>query len=65
MNWSIIEQMAIMLALTLLKAVIKSPAATAEEKSIISQIATAATSADTAVSGTVWTSAPAAPTPAA
>lgn len=55
--WSTIEQMGIMIAITVLKSVVKSPASVKKEASIISAIAQAATEADNAVSGTVWTSA--------
>lgn len=61
--WNSIEEMAVYLVMALLKVIIKSPASVAKEKTIISDIAQLATQADTAVSGTVWSSTPATPTP--
>lgn len=46
------------MAITILKSVIKNPASVKKEAAIISTIAQAATEADTAVSGTVWSSTP-------
>jgi hypothetical protein len=45
------------MALTALKLAIKNPASIKTEGAIISQIAQAATEADTMANGTVWTSA--------
>lgn len=59
--WNSIEEMAIYLVCALLKVIIKNPTAVTKEKTIISDIAQLSTQADTAVSGTVWTSAPATP----
>ena len=56
--WSILEQMAVAMALTALKLAIKNPGSIAKEGAIISQIAQAATEADTMASGTTWTSTP-------
>ena len=53
-SWSLIEQFAVQMALTLLKLVIKSPAANKTEGAVISQIAQLATQADTAVNGSGW-----------
>lgn len=62
--WNALESMFVMMAITILKDVIKNPQSVKKEGAIISAIAAAATEADTGVNGTVWTSAPAAPTPA-
>lgn len=59
--WSTLEQMFVMMAITILKSAVKSPAAVKKEGSIISALAQAATEADTAVNGTIW--APTAGTP--
>ena len=56
--WSELEGMFVAIAITVLKSVIKNPASVKKEAAIISAIAQAATEADTAVSGTVWTSTP-------
>ena len=61
--WNSIEEMAVYLVMALLKVIIKNPSSVAKEKTIVSDIAQLATEADTAVSGTVWTSAPATPAP--
>ena len=56
--WSTLESLFVLMAITVLKGVIKSPAAAAKEAAIIAAIALSATEADTAVNGTVWSSAP-------
>lgn len=63
--WNVIESMCVALAVTALKLAIKNPSAIKTEASIISQIAQAATQADTMANGTVWTSTPGTPPPAA
>jgi len=60
-TWNAIEEMAVYLVMVLLKVIIKNPASVTKEKTVISQIAQLATEADTAVSGTTWTSAPGTP----
>ena len=59
--WSALEGMFVMMAITILKGVIKNPASVKKEAQIISALAAAATEADTAVSGTIWTSTPGTP----
>jgi hypothetical protein len=59
--WSILENMMVMMAITILKGVIKNPASVKKEGAIISAITLAATEADTGVNGTVWTSTPGTP----
>jgi hypothetical protein len=59
--WSALESMLVMFAITILKGVIKNPASIKKEAAVISAIAQAATEADMAVSGTIWTSTPGAP----
>lgn len=63
--WNTIESLAITLAVALLKAVLHSPTQAKIEGKVIAQIASAATQADELANGTVWTSSPAAPIPAA
>lgn len=59
--WSTLESMFVMLAITILRSVIKNPASVKKEGAIVASIAAAATEADTAVNGTTWTSAPGTP----
>jgi hypothetical protein len=61
--WSTLEQMFIAIAITVLKATIKNPASVKKEGAIIAALAQAATEADMAVNGTVWTSTPGTPAP--
>lgn len=56
MNWGALEMVMVQLVIGLLKTVIKNPKSVKAEGSIISQIAQAATEADAAVNGTVWSS---------
>jgi hypothetical protein len=58
---TVIEKFAVMLAISVLQAVIKNPKSAAEEGAVISQIAQLSTQADTMVNGTVWTSTPGTP----
>lgn len=57
--WTTIEQLVVGLAITALQIAIKNPKSVAKEQDIIQQIALAATEADTAVNGTVWSKVPA------
>jgi len=57
--WNTIESLAITLAISLLKAILHSPAQAKLEGKIIAQVAAAATQADEIANGTVWTSQPA------
>jgi hypothetical protein len=59
--WSMLESMFVAIAITVLKSTIKNPASVKKEGTVIAAIAAAATEADTAVNGTVWTSAPGTP----
>lgn len=61
--FNVIEAMAVYLVMALLKLVIKNPGAVKTEHTVISDIATVATQADTAVNGTVWSSTPGTPAP--
>lgn len=54
--WNTIETLAITLAVSMLKAMTKSANITARESKIISQVALAATQADSIANGTVWSS---------
>lgn len=54
--WSVIEQLMVTMAITILKSTVKNPTAVKEEGAVIAAVAQAATQADTAVNGTVWTS---------
>lgn len=56
--WSTLESMFVMIAITVLKSTIKNPASVKKEGAIIAAIAAAATEADAAVNGTVWSSTP-------
>jgi hypothetical protein len=56
--WSTLESLFVTMAISVLKSAIKNPASVKKEAAIISAVAQAATEADFAVSGTVWTSAP-------
>jgi len=58
-TWNAIEEMAVFLVMALLKVIIKNPSSVTKEKAIVSQIAQLATQADSAVSGTAWSSTPA------
>lgn len=62
--WSTLEQLFVAIAITVLKSVVKNPAAVKKEGTIIAAIAAAATEADTAVNGTVWSSTAGTPLPA-
>jgi hypothetical protein len=62
--WSTLESLFITIAITVLKSTIKNPTSVKKEAAIISALALAATEADMAVSGTVWTSTPGTPAPA-
>lgn len=53
---TVILRMAVAMATTILKEVIKNPASVKTEGTIIADLALLATEADTAVNGTVWTS---------
>jgi hypothetical protein len=53
--WSTLESMFVLMAITVLKSVIKNPKSVAKEASTVLAIAQAATEADMAVSGSVWT----------
>jgi hypothetical protein len=55
-TWGIIETMAVTIAMTILKMVIKNPSKVKTEQHIVAQIALLATQADTACNGTVWQS---------
>lgn len=57
--WSTLEQLFVAMAITVLKAAVKNPSAVKTEGTIIAAVAQAATEADEAVNGTVWTSTPA------
>jgi hypothetical protein len=59
--WSTLEQLFVAIAITVLKGVIKNPASVKKEGAVIASIAAAATEADTAVNGTVWSSTPGTP----
>jgi hypothetical protein len=61
--WSTIEQMFVMIAITVLKGTIKNPGAVKSEGTIVAALAQAATEADLAINGTVWTSASGTPAP--
>lgn len=61
--WTMFEQLIVQVAITALRLIVKSPKGTAEEIKIVQNIAQAATEADTALTGTVWTSTPGTPTP--
>ena len=63
--WTAVEYMLVSLVVEVLQAVIKNPVALAKEKAIVSQLATLSTEADTLASGTVWSSTPGTPPPAA
>lgn len=52
--WNVFEMLAVQMALTVLKLVIKSPKGTAEEAAVVAQVAQLATQADTAVNGASW-----------
>lgn len=56
MNWGALEMVMVQLVIGLLKTVTKNPKSVKAEGSIVSQIAQAATEADTAANGTVWSS---------
>ena len=56
--WSTLESMFVMIAITVLKSTIKNPASVKKEGAIIAAIAAAATEADAAVNGTVWSPTP-------
>lgn len=60
--WSTLESLFVAIAITVLKGAIKNPGSVAKEKTVIASIAAAATEADTAVNGTVWSSTPGTPT---
>jgi len=62
-TWNAIEEMAVYLVMALLKVIIKNPSSVSKEKAVVSQVAQLATEADTAVSGTTWSSTPAPATP--
>jgi hypothetical protein len=51
---NVILQMAVSMAVTVLRQVIKNPSSVKEEGAIVSELAQLATQADTAVNGTVW-----------
>jgi hypothetical protein len=59
--WSYLESLFVALAITVLKNTIKNPASVKKEGAVIAAVAAAATEADTAVNGTVWTSTPGTP----
>jgi hypothetical protein len=59
--WSTLESMFVAIAITVLKSTIKNPASVKKEGAVIAALAAAATEADTAVNGTVWTSTPGTP----
>ena len=61
--WSYLESFFVTFAITILKNTVKNPGSVKKEAAIIAAIAMAATEADTAVSGTVWTSVPGTPAP--
>jgi len=61
--WSTLEGLFVAIAITVLKGAIKDPASVKKEGAVIAAIAAAATEADTAVNGTVWSSTPGTPTP--
>lgn len=63
--WSTLENLFVGIAITVLKSAIKNPASVKKEAAVIAAIAQAATEADMAVSGTVWTSTPGTPPPGA
>jgi hypothetical protein len=59
--WSTLESMFVAIAITVLKSTVKNPASVKKEGAVIGAVAVAATEADTAVNGTVWTSTPGTP----
>lgn len=59
----VLLQMALSMLTVVLKEVIKNPKSMKTEGVIVSDAAQLATEADTAINGTVWTSAPGTPAP--
>lgn len=59
----VLLQMALSMLTVVLKEVIKNPKSMKTEGAIVSDAAQLATEADTAINGTVWTSAPGTPAP--